>query len=219
MPDREIATAADYADALLAARRAKLAAVLLLALMLLGQLALFLVLKYTDVIIIPTTAATQEAHRFNEKVVHYASGLCLFLGVTLSIILGFILLLIVNIMLVGRLIGLSRVIGAYLLSLVLAVLLFPWQAFLNNVDLTPAQATFKIPGVLYTWDEVSHETQGARFSTQEMGPAALKWTRYVGMPVVALIILLVVQVKSNRGMRQALGEDDASSYSDDTTNA
>jgi hypothetical protein len=219
MPDRELATAADYADALLAARRAKHTLVLLLLLMLLGQLAVFFTLKYTDVITIPTTAATQPSQEFRINAFHYASGLCLFLGVTLSILLGFVLLLIVNIMLVGRLIGLSRVIGAYLLSLVLAVLLFPWQAFLNNVNLTPTEATFKVPGVLYTWNEVSHETEGARFATQDMKAAALKWARYAGMPIVAAIVLLVVQVKSNRGIRQALGEDDASSYSDDTTDA
>lgn len=219
MPDRELATAADYADALLTARRAKHALVLLVLLMLLGQLALFFVLKYTEVIPWPSDAATQPVELLRTRVLYYASSICLFLGVTVSILLGLVLLLIVNIMLVGRLIGVSRVIGAYLLSLILVLLLFPWQSFLNNVNLTPAEASFKVPGVLYTWPEVLDPDEGARFASQPMGKAVLKWTRYAGMPVVAVIILLVVQVKSNRGMRQALGEDDSSGYPEDATDA
>jgi hypothetical protein len=219
MPDRELATAADYADAMLTARRAKHALVLILLLMLLGQIALFFVVKYTQIIPWPTTAATQPVEELRIRALHYASSFCLFLGLTLSILLGFVLLLIVNIMLVGRLIGVSRVIGAYLLSLVLALLVFPWQAFLNNVSLTPDEATFKLPGVLYTWDELTDPRHGARFSGEDTGFAIRRWTRYVGMPAVAGIILLVLQVKSNRGIRQALGEEDTSRYTDDMTHA
>ena len=62
----------------------------------------------------------------------YFIGATGFMGVTLSIVLSFVLLLIVNVMLVGRLIGVARLTSAYLWSLILIVMLFPWQAFLND---------------------------------------------------------------------------------------
>ena len=55
MADREIATAADYADAMLTARRAKHVMVLLLLLMLLAQFAFFFVLRFTDVLPMQTS--------------------------------------------------------------------------------------------------------------------------------------------------------------------
>jgi hypothetical protein len=207
MADRDIATAADYADAMLTARRAKHVLVLILLLTLLGQLALFFVARYTDFIPMATSATTQPAPQL-EYGLYFLCGLCLFIGLTVSIVLSLVLLLIANIMLVGRLIGVGRLTSAYVLSLVLLVLLFPWQAFLNNVGLTPDKVEWKVPGVLYTWDELTNVRIGAKFATDDVRLAALKWTRYVAMPLVAITLLLVIQGKSNRGMRQALGEDD-----------
>ena len=88
-----------------------------------------------------------------------------FLGIVLIIVLSFVLLLLVKIMLVGRLIGVARVTSAYIWCILLGVMLFPWQAFLINptvnapaASLVVGQPTteFKIPGVLYTWTEVTH---------------------------------------------------------------
>lgn len=212
MADREIATAADYADAMLTARRAKNIIVLLLLLLLLGQLAVFFVVKYTTVIPQPSQATTQPDR--TSDMLHYLASGGLFLGVTLSIVLGFVLLLIVNIMLVGRLIGVGRLTSAYILSLLLLVFMFPWQAFLNDVGLTPDRAAFKLPGVLYTWTELTHSTEGARFSNDDVWKAGLKWTRFVAYPLVGVVLLLAIQAKSNRGMRQALGEDETAAPSE-----
>ena len=61
---------------------------------------------------------------------------------------------------------------------------------------------FKIPGALYTWDELT-----ARVKEQPRRDAAvLFWARFVAFPVLALIILLSIQIKSRRGLQQALGE-------------
>jgi hypothetical protein len=95
-----------------------------------------------------------------------------------------ILLLVVNIMLVGRLIGVARLTSAYVWCLVLVVLLFPWQAFLSNADLT--DPNFKIPGVLYTWDELRTT---AHFSSEMSVGSILKWARFVGFPGLALVLL------------------------------
>jgi hypothetical protein len=76
------------------------------------------------------------------------------------------------------------------------VLVFPWQAFLSA-------STFKWPGVLYTWDEL---ITFAKFHNELTPFAILKWARFVGWPVLAVIIVLLIQIKSNRGLRQAFGE-------------
>lgn len=216
MPDSAIATAADYADALITARRAKNVLVLLLLLMLLAQLAIFFAARYTNVMTpaivsatatAPATAVVAEPNQWFEKL-QYVVGLTDFLGVTLSIVLSIIVLLLVQIMLVGRLIGVSRVTSAFIWALILIVLLFPWQAFLNNVAFDRPE--FKIPGVLYTWDEVR---LFAKFGMDREHPIPLaqlilQWSRFVAFPVISVLILLAIQIKSNRGLRQALGEAD-----------
>jgi hypothetical protein len=207
MSDRGIATAADYADAMATARRAKNGLVLLLLLFLLIQLALFFLIRF-DVLKLDSTVATTMPANMSVNLpdlLEYVLGVTTFLGVTLTIVLGFVLLLIANIMLVGRLIGVGRVTSAYIWCLVLLVLLFPWQSFLNSAGLTPDVASFKIPGVLCTWAELS---QNAHFSNADLRIAILKWARFVAFPALAVLILLAIQVKSNRGMRQAMGEED-----------
>ena len=223
-PDRAIETAADYADALMTSRRAKNALVLILILILLVQLALFFLIRF-DVIKPPTlidsagtaAAATQPAPRDTWTMMHYVVGLTAFLGVALSVVLSFVIMLILNIMLVGRLVGAGRLTSAYIWSIVAVFFFFPWQAFLNHVGLTPDEATFKIPGVLYTWYEVVDPEVGAKFPTDRTEVALLKWFRYVVAPVVAVLLLLVIQIKSNRGLKQALGEADPSVDVDRTT--
>ena len=114
--------------------------------------------------------------------------------------LGIVLLLIVVIMLVGRLIGVSRVVSAFLWCTVLAVLLFPWQAFLINQTFSSPE--FKIPGVLYNWVELAARAKAHPANKYEW----LFWGRFVAWPVATLVILLIVQGNSQRGLRQALGE-------------
>jgi len=207
-----IATAADYADAIMTARRAKNTLFLLLLLILLAQLALFF-LGRNDVVNIegngtvamgvevssaatkPTTADSSTVRFRTRDVLEYLVGVTAFLGIALTLVLAVVLLLIVKIMLVGRLIGVSRLTSAFIWTVVLATLLFPWQAFWADYD-------FKLPGALYTWNELV-----ARVKQQPHRDAAvLFWARFVAFPVLALIILLAIQIKSRRGLQQALGE-------------
>src|SRR5947207_15170375 len=94
MPD-PIATSADYADALLVARRAKHWLFLLLMLMLLIQIALFFVARYTS-LIVPASATTPPSRVF--ETLHYLTGLTSLLGTVSPVPLSFLLLLIVNLM-------------------------------------------------------------------------------------------------------------------------
>ena len=196
MPDA-LATSADYADAMLVARRAKNWLFLILLLILLLQLTLFFVARYTG-FLAPHPQTTQPTT--TDQKLQYVTSLTTFLGTILPILLSLDLLLILNIMLVGRLIGLARVTSAFMWCLLLVLLLFPWQVFFGG---TTEPTDFRLPGLLFSWQEL---LLYARFPTDDLKLATLKWARFVVFPVIALVLLLIVQVKSNRGLRQALGE-------------
>ena len=71
----------------------------------------------------------------------------------------------------------------------------------------PPPAEFKIPGVLYTWSEVTRPVYGADFDASRWNSfAILRWARFVLMPAASLVLLLMIQSKSSRGLRMALGE-------------
>jgi hypothetical protein len=190
--DRTISALADYADAMLAARRAKNILFPLILLILLSQIALFLVGRYH--------VDLSEANT-RDDFLRYWIGVSDFLGIIAPVVLAVDLLLILGIMLVGRLIGVSHLIGAFLWCVVLAVLLFPWQAFLINATFTSPE--FRIPGVLYNWAELI-----LRVHEHDAGwkLVVLFWARFIGFPVVALGILVKIQTASRHGMRMALGE-------------
>jgi hypothetical protein len=233
MPQTEIATAADYADALLTARRAKNWLFLILLFILLAQIAIFLSMRHWPGIAAASLHPGEASKSYQWAArMRYIIAVTDFLGVALVIVLAMVLLLITKIMLVGRLIGVSRVTSAYIMTLVLGVLVFPWQSLLGNASfvplpavvsaatlpagpgatvrstaaVAPADTSFKIPGVLYTWGEVTHPIDGANFQTANTSAAALHWARYIGFPLVAIILLLLVQSRGTRGLRQALGE-------------
>ena len=230
MPTATIATAADYADAMTTARRSKNWLYLLLMLLLIGQITMFFLVRF-KVVVPPqraemTTATSGEpttapattqpsAHAaLGWRMAEYVVSISGFLGVVLSIVMCVVLLLIVNIMLVGRLIGVSRVTSAFVSAVLLVVLLFPWQVFRNQSDplndADEAVVDFKIPGVLYTWRELTQDaTVDAKFTGDNWARDLLKWARFAGFPVLAVILLLRVQALSNRGLRLALGEIEA----------
>lgn len=215
MAENPIATAADYADAMLVCRRAKTWIFVLLLLVLLIQIGVFLSAKFSDAIVplpagpaaaAPTTApATAESGLWLSFVLQYLLSVTSFAGIGLVVMLALVLLLVVKIMLIGRLIGVARVTSAYIWCFVLAVLLFPWQYFFGY---NPYPETdFRLPGVLYTWSELVTQV---RFESLPLEQQILKWARFLVFPVVALVLLLVIQVQSNRGLRQALGEVETS---------
>jgi hypothetical protein len=243
-----IAVAADYADAMMTARRAKNWLFILLLLVLLTQLSIFFLLRFEvlrlgeDVAVTvptgveattqaadgttqPTTTATAAVEtrtkRFDvQDLLRYVIPVTDFLGITLTVVLGVVLLLIVMIMLVGRLIGVSHVTSAFIWCVLLAVMAFPWQAFLLGTyrpsradDTSPglsdtrrhADPPFKIPGALYTWEELQRDYS---FRDLTAAQSVLKWARFAGFPILAMLLLLMVQAKSSRGLKYALGESE-----------
>jgi hypothetical protein len=206
MVDRSLATAADYADAMLTARRAKNILFGILFLTLIAQIVLFLVGRYR-------VDLSEQNHATD--VLRYFVGITDFFGLVLPVVMGVDLFMIAVIMLVGRLIGVSRVISSFLWCVILAVLLFPWQAFLINYTFTSPE--LKIPGVLYNWTDLVMQ---GRFQPEHFTHQwVLYWGRFVGWPVIAVIILLKIQMQSRTGLRQALGESSLQSTSGSADNA
>jgi hypothetical protein len=140
----------------------------------------------------------------------YLVGLTGFAGLVLPILLALVLYALLHVLLTANLVGTARMMRAMLGSFVLALLLFPWQSILNSPAITNDPASIatgiKIPGVLYTWAELSQPAIGAHFSTAgDLPHTVLHWARFVVWPVVAICILLGVQAKSSRALREALG--------------
>jgi hypothetical protein len=182
MPNSSVVTSADYAEALLSARRARDVLIALLLIILLFQIGLFFAARYK--IAIDGTSKWID-------VLRYFVGLTDFLGVVLPFVLGVVLLLISLVMLIGRLLGISHLVSSFVACVVLAALLFPWQAFLM----------YQWPGVLYTWSELLLRV---RDHPQGINLQCLYWARFVGWPIAALAILAKIYLRSARGLRLAL---------------
>jgi hypothetical protein len=168
----------DYTAALAVALRTKTWLLILILLILFGELGMFFLYRYE--------AAWKPK---GVDLLQYCIGLIEFFGVTLAILLMVDLLLALNIVLAGGLSGAAGLVRAFIWSAVLLLLLFPWQAFLANATFT--SDAFKIPGVLYTWDEL---TARARWNAASMDfwEVFLRWARFVAFPIFAVIVLLAV---------------------------
>ena len=199
------------------ARRAKNLLFLFILLILVIQVALFCLAKFGVIGVVPAeaVATTQPTAKANiAAIVSYAIPVLNFAGVAFSIILTVVMLLLVTIMLVGRLIGVSNVTGAFIWGVLLVVLLLPWQTlFISQGDYAVAgasasvdeQPAFKWPGALYTYAELKNDHAD---KPATMDGQIWHWGRYAGLPALALLVLLLVQLKSGRGLSYALGEAD-----------
>ena len=210
MTTTQIQTNAEYADALIAARRAKFTLFVVLTAAIIIQLVLFYFLRYPKVTIPPPDLKPTPPAILNERM-QYAIGLLDFAGMVGSILFSLTILLLLHIQLAARVLGVGRVTSSFILSLLVALLMFPWQAVMNNpaINADPVQNAIgmKIPGVLYTWAEVHDPKIGAGFVVDpgNWSGNVLHWARYVGFPLVTLILLAIAQIRSSRGIRQSLG--------------
>jgi len=218
MLEPSIAAKADYADAILVARRAKNWLFLLLLIVLVGEIVLFFVANKTTFIetgsLAPAATTQPLTNGRTPAVLQYLVALFGFAGVAGSLLLSIVLILLVKIMLTARTLGVGRVTSAFIWSTLLIILLFPWQAILAGPTISASPDAmandFKIPGVIYTWSELMHPTLGAKFTQTDLRTElkVLRWARFVGFPVLATMILLSVQVKSSMGIKAAIGGDE-----------
>ncbi len=224
-----LAVAADYADAMLTARRVKNFLVILILAGLLLQITIFFLARYSGIQIRPSGTGVDKPRI--AACLEFFVDISDYFGIILPVVLGVVLFLLATIMLVGRLVGVSQVISAFCWCVVLVVLMFPLQALLNsgvvratgevyggaatqpaaNIAVVP---DVRIPGALYTWPELARDydfhAQGADEGQPErgMGYLFLKWLRYVVYPLAMVLMLLTIQIRSRRGLRFALGESE-----------
>lgn len=179
----------DYAAALIPARRAKSCMVIILLLILVGEVTLFFLYHEHP-----------QWQPRGQDLLRYLTGLFEFGGVVLSLTLMIDLFLIVHILLAARLAGTAQVVKATLWSAILALLLFPWQAFLENAAFTSTD--FKIPGVLFTWDELLARGRW-NLSSLNFWEELLRWSRFVIFPSLAAMVVLVIQIHTAWGLKRA----------------
>jgi len=205
---------------MLTARAARTIFAFALILILLLQFALFILVHFTSKLdrhVAPETAVapnppaasqpvpqtpTGTGKNMPRLILKYIVGLSDYFGLIFSILLSLMLLLLLNVMLIGRLIGVSHVTAAFIFSLIVLLLVFPWQAILNNQDLSAQE--FKVPGVLYTFDEL---VANGHFANGNF----VQWFRFMLAPIIAIVLVFTVLLKSGHGLRMALGEEIASS--------
>jgi hypothetical protein len=106
-----LAIAADYADAIAVARRAKNWCFLLLLLVLVAQLGIFFAARYEPKLMPAAkedniSMATPNAAKW-PAMMEYVIDVTDFLGIVVAIVLAIVMLLLVAIMLVGRLVGVA----------------------------------------------------------------------------------------------------------------
>lgn len=215
-----LAVAADYADAMLIARRWKNVLFLVLLFLLLVQIGMFLLVRnYTSAAgggaVVTANSPSSAAGRDVSGGLEWVINTTDFLVMICVTVLAVVMLLITGIMLVGRLIGVSHLTGAFIRCVLLGALLFPWQSLWNypiagtdqtnpapveNIEVGPR---FGVPGALYTWPELRHR---AHFSNTPWTAGAVGWARFAGWPAVAILLLFLVQIRSSRGLKLALGE-------------
>ena len=219
-----LVAAADYADALIVARRVKTTLCMLLFFLLGTTVTLFALLRY-----VPSMAPAIGTGPFDGNTtlvrggLQYFIGLLDFAGLILPALLVAFVVVILLVQVVARVVGAGRTTSALVWAVLLALLLFPWQAVLNNPATNPDPAAdaigMKVPGVVYTWAELSSPTAGARFPEVNSPPppgttvgsaravAVLHWLRYAGFPLLAMIIVGIIHTKAERALRQSFGTD------------
>ena len=118
------------------------------------------------------------------------------LGLVCSLLLVLSMLLSVSVALVGRLDGVGHLTSALVWSIVLAALFVPWEAAFPGVI---------VPGVLFGRGELIVKTAEVTWGAADVAwnDQVLHFARFVGYPLLALVLWLAVQVKYTRAFHQA----------------
>ncbi len=123
-----------------------------------------------------------------------------FLAMVMGILLALALLLAINVVLMGRLGGVSLMISAFFWTLALLLLaLIPWGHIFKQSLL---------PGALFRYEDLCCATCYVR---RPWGAVNVTWTerlfyygRFLAYPVLAVLIALLVDVKFRRGCRKMI---------------
>ncbi len=150
----------------------------------------------------PTTA---EAESRSESVLWWTQKLNLvlpatkFIALVAAVLLSLMLLLSVKLSLVGKLSGIDGYMSSFLWSLILLVMLIPWQQALNSEHAS---------GALFNLGQLESALVEVKPAFGAQNPRLISrllfHVRFAIYPITALFILLGIQVKFARGLRATL---------------
>ncbi len=122
--------------------------------------------------------------------VRIANGLLILTAVLYCLCMLFSL----KVSLIGRLGGINHISRAFFLSLILVVLLLPWQIVFDGI----------IPGVIYTPKELLSSYATSKLPPAEIFSIALYYFRFCGYWVLVVILLIFAQMRSSRWTKAVL---------------
>ncbi|HUW81433.1 MAG TPA: hypothetical protein VMZ31_01405 [Phycisphaerae bacterium] len=205
--ESQVAGLLDHLDALGSVRAAHAVFFLLILLALLTQIVLYCAVRFEGVLTaegggpVAATATTQAARPSDavdsDSTVAWRQAIAVlvplsrFLGLIAACLLVISYFIGLNVCLAGRLGGARGMTSAFFWSVLLLALLFPWQHLLLG-------ATVQVPGVFYSFEDLQ---QLASSSPSGMIANIEHYTRYLGYPVLAILIALVACLRFVRASR------------------
>lgn len=120
-----------------------------------------------------------------------------FVALVAALLLTLTLLIELMVSLTGQLGGAGSFAGAFVWSALLALLFIPWDRALLGPWIPPS--------VMYYGPDLVPDTSAIvwnRPANIDWEPTILYWVRYVAYPVVAILILIVIQAKFSRGRKR-----------------
>ena len=205
--ESQVAGLLDHLDALGSVRAAHAVFFLLILLALLTQVVLYCAVRFEGVLTaeggepVAVTATTQAAGPSDavdsDSTVAWRQAIAVlvplsrFLGLIAACLLVISYFIGLNVCLAGRLGGARGMTSAFFWSVLLLALLFPWQHLLLG-------ATVQVPGVFYSFDDLQ---QLAAATPSGMIANLEHYTRYLGYPVLAILIALVACLRFVRASR------------------
>lgn len=121
------------------------------------------------------------------RTVEFANGILIVAMVLYSLALFFSLM----VSLVGRLGGIRHISRAFFLSVIMLVLVIPWQTLVGS----------SLPGVTYTFPELLH---GLTIKNESLLNTVVHYLRFSGYWLILLLLLLACQMRSARWTKSIL---------------
>jgi hypothetical protein len=121
------------------------------------------------------------------RVIGVANGILIVAGILFAVTIFFCLM----VSLVGRLGGINHIARAFILSLIMAALIIPWQRLFGS----------NVVGVAYWADEM---LRWLDTKAEGMPNVIFYYLRFTGLWLVALLLLVMAQIRSSRWSKSIL---------------
>ena len=191
----------EFHDALKCLRAAKCWLLTIILLALVTQLAGFVLVDIFpivdhEVLTGETVGAASEGDLVLADVLNWGLATSKFAALAAAGMLALVVMFAVKLSLLGRIGGPAGFLGAFFWSLILLIVLFPWQGMLQSA--IACGATFNL-GQLTEMAGTVKGSWGAE--TPALVKQTFYYARFLGYPVLAILIALVVMARFARGYR------------------